>query len=348
MPVRNASGYFVIGIILEDLWGRLEEKTAYARVVLKERGWKMKLNRREFIGAAAGLGAALIAGCGSKEKSGASTGYTLRAPKFDAKTLAVATGDDPAKNTRAAVEALGGMGKLVRGGDFVVIKPNIAWGRPAQNACTTNPDVVAEIIKMCKEVGAEKILVVDHVNDKPAEGVLGITGIKAAAEKAGAGVMAAQNESNFRIIEIPEGKSIVSDTCIKEILKADVFINVPIAKTHSETKLTLGMKNLMGCNWDRQAWHQSDLSQCIVDYVSAVRPDLTILDANRILLTNGPKGPGETKDVKKVIAGVDPVAVDAYGASLFNLKPEDVSHIKMASERGLGEIDIKKMNVKMA
>jgi uncharacterized protein (DUF362 family) len=305
-----------------------------------------KLNRREFIESLAGIGAALfVGGCSSQPEADAKSAKT-RAPKFNANELAVMSGDDPAKNTRAAVDALGGISKLVRKGDFVVVKPNIAWNRPPTAAATTNPEVVAEIVRMCKEAGAYKVLVIDHIIDRPAEGVLGFTGIQAAAEKAGAVVSAAQNESDYRTIAVPKGKVIKSDTCIKDILKADVFINVPIAKTHSATRLTLGLKNLMGCNWDRQAWHQSaSLDQCIADYATAIKPDLTILDATRILLTNGPKGPGQTKDVKKIIAGTDPVAVDAFGATLFNMKPSDIGYIKFAHELGVGEIDLNKMKI---
>jgi uncharacterized protein (DUF362 family) len=305
-----------------------------------------KLNRREFLEAIAGISAALfVGGCRRGEQASGVASTVPRAPAFDVKTLAVGSGDDPAKNTRIAIDALGGMGKLVRSGDFVVIKPNIAWNRPPDAAATTNPEVVAELVRMCKETGAGRVLVIDHIIDRPAEGVLGFTGIRVAAEKAGAQVKAAQNESDYRTIEIPKGKTITSDTCVKDILKADVFINVPIAKTHSATRLTLGMKNLMGCNWDRQAWHGGDLDQCIADYVTAIRPDLTILDANRILLTNGPKGPGDTKKVGKVIASVDPVAVDAYGATLFGMKPEDIGYIKLAHEMGVGEINLAKMKI---
>ncbi|MCE5197634.1 MAG: DUF362 domain-containing protein [Armatimonadota bacterium] len=305
-----------------------------------------KLSRREFIGAAAGLGAALVTGC-SKNEAGALESVKPHTSRLDVKNLAVASGKDPAKNTRAAVDALGGMKKLVREGDVVVIKPNIAWNRPPDAAATTNPHVVSELVKMCKEAGASKVMVLEHVIDKPAEALLSFTGIGPAAEAAGAEVRAAQNESDYRTISIPKGKLIKNDTCIKDILKADVFINVPIAKSHSSTKLTLGMKNLMGCIWDRQAWHQSEsLDQCIVDYITAIRPDLTVLDANKILLTNGPKGPGNTKNVNQVIAGADPVAVDAYGATLFGLKPGDVGFIKLASELGVGEMDLSKISIK--
>lgn len=305
------------------------------------------ISRREFISAAAGLGAAFLVGCGKGPASKAAT-LEHRTSKIDSKVLSVASGLDPAKNTRAAVEALGGMSKVVRKGDFVVIKPNIAWNRAPEMAATTNPQVVAELIRMCKEVGAGRVLIVDHLIDRPAEAVLGMTGIGPAASKAGAETAFAPNESDYRSVEIPKGKAIQSDTCIREILSADVFINVPIAKAHSSTGLTLGMKNLMGCIWDRQAWHQNSLDQCIADYSSAIKPDLIVLDATRILLTNGPKGPGQTKDVKKVIAGIDPVAVDAYGATLFGKKPTDIGHIRLAHELGIGEIDLTKMTVKNA
>lgn len=305
-----------------------------------------QLDRREFLGAVAGLGTAfLIGGCGSKSTESAAVAVP-RPAKFDEKIIAVASGSDPGKLARAAVDALGGLGKLVKKGDFVVIKPNIAWNQPAEVAATTNPFVVAELVKMCKEAGAGRILVIDHVIDKPSEMVLGLTGIQAAGTAAGADVTAAQNESDFRTIEIPKGRAMKSDVCIKEVLKADVFINVPIAKTHGMTKLTLGMKNLMGCTWDRQAWHKNALDQCIADYATAVRPDLIVLDANRILLTGGPKGPGKTKDIGKVIVGIDPVAVDAYGATLFGMKPEAVGHIRLAHEMGVGEIDLAKVKIK--
>jgi len=306
-----------------------------------------KLDRREFLSAVAGLGATFaIGGCGQNESAEAPSTTTPRAARFDEKTLAVASGKDPAKLTRAAVDALGGMGKLVRKGDFVVVKPNIAWNQSPEVAATTNPSVVAEIVKMCKEAGAGRVLVIDHIIDKPAEMVLGLSGIAEACQKAGAEVSAAQNESDFRTVEIPRGHAMKSDTCIKDVLKADVFINVPIGKVHGMTKLTLGLKNLMGCTWDRQAWHQNALDQCIADYATAIRPDLTILDANRILLTGGPKGPGKTRNVGKVIAGVDPVAVDAYGATLFDMKPQDIKHIQLAHDLGVGEMDLAKVKIK--
>ena len=142
-------------------------------------------------------------------------------------------------------------------------------------------------------------------------------------------------------LTVPDAQILSDELVIKDVLDADVLINVPIGKCHSDTQVSLGMKNLMGVIWSRQPWHSSQsVHQCIAEFCRAMRPTLTILDANRILLTNGPQGPGETKDVGQVIAGTDPVAVDAYGATHFGLKPQDIDHIRLAHEYGLGEMDL--------
>ncbi len=247
--------------------------------------------------------------------------------------------------TRAAVEELGGMSKFVSSGDKVVIKPNIAWMRPPTAAATTNPEVVAELVRMCKEAGAGKIIVVDNIIDRPVEGVLNMTGIKAAAELAGAQVLTAENESDYALLEIKDGIEIKKDTCMKLIQSADVFINVPIAKVHSATTLTLSMKNLMGCNCDPNSWHDRDLDQCIADYSTAIKPTLIVMDANRILLTNGPKGPGDTKDTKQVIAGTNAVAVDSYATTLFGMQTKDISYITKAAAIGIGPMDLSKLSI---
>jgi uncharacterized protein (DUF362 family) len=134
---------------------------------------------------------------------------------------------------------------------------------------------------------------------------------------------------------------------LRDLGRADVFINVPIAKVHSSTALTLGCKNLMGTVWDRGAWHRSaSLDQAIADFAAEVRPDLVILDAVRVLLTNGPKGPGRTETRGTVVAGVDPLAVDAYGATLLGRRPEQIAHLKKSHEMGVGEIDLERIEVK--
>ena len=261
--------------------------------------------------------------------------------------IAVASKRDPAGLVRAAMEALGGIGKFVRPGAKVLVKPNIAWACRPEQAATTNPEVVAEIVRLCRKAGAREVKVTDHGLDRPEALVLGITGIQEAAERAGAQVRPALSPAEFERVTLRRGKALKSADVLRDVLRADVFINVPIAKVHNSTELTLGCKNLMGTVWDRGAWHSSpSLDQAIADYAAEIRPHLVVLDAVRLLLTNGPKGPGRVEERGMVIAGADPLAVDAYGATLFARRPEEIAHLRLAHEMGVGEINLKRVTVK--
>lgn len=293
-----------------------------------------KLSRREFLRRAGIVG---VTTCIAGEEF-------LNALEAEAAqpTLSVASGGSPEILVRKAIDGLGGIKKFVKPGNIVLIKPNLAWGRRPEQAANTNPQVISALIKLCRQAGAKRITVLDHSCDST-EAAFSVNGVRDAV-KAGARLVAADKKFMFRSIKIPKGKVLKADECAKEILDADVFINVPIAKVHGSTVITASMKNLMGANFDRQAWHSSsDLEQCIADYSTAVRPNLIVLDAVRILLTRGPKGPGQMKDVGQVIAGTDPVAIDAYAAKLLGKEPSQVSHIRYAAALGLGQIDLKKV-----
>ncbi len=249
---------------------------------------------------------------------------------------------------KRAIDGLGGIKKFVKRGSRVVIKPNIAWARTPAHAANTNPQVVAALIRLCREAGARSILMIEHSCDTSVT-AFELSGMNkiAAAEKVR--LVSAHNKRMYRTIKIPKGKILKSSDCIKDVLDADVFINVPIAKVHGTTVITASMKNLMGVTYARQVWHNSrDLQQCIADYASAVKADLIILDAVRVLLTRGPKGPGETRDVGRVVAGTDPVVIDACAADLVGKKPGSVKHIVYASRMGLGQMDLKKINLRKA
>jgi uncharacterized protein (DUF362 family) len=240
---------------------------------------------------------------------------------------------------RTAVDALGGMGRFVSKGETVCVKPNIAWNRTPEQAATTNPDAVAEVVKMCREAGASKVIVLDNTCHK-AEQCYPKSGIQAAAEKAGAEVILPGNRS-FRNTKITGGKIIKEWELFTDILEADKFINMPIAKHHGLSKLTLSMKNLMGCcGGNRNRFHQ-DLGGVLTDLAQFFKPDLVIMDAIRTMIANGPIG-GNLADVVRqdtVIAGVDQVAIDAFGATLFNLDPMEIPYIAEGQKRGLGTSD---------
>jgi uncharacterized protein (DUF362 family) len=293
------------------------------------------LSRREFLRRAGIAGAACGLGL-----------WHLEEVEAAGPILSVATKGTPEALVKKAIDGLGGIGKFVKRGNSVVIKPNLAWARSPEQAANTNPRIITALIQLCRQAGAGRITVLDHSCDN-STAAFDQSGAKEACSKAGVRLVSADKPYMYRRISIPKGKILKSDQCVKEVLDADVFINVPIAKVHAASGITASMKNLMGVTLNRQAWHNSDdLEQCIADYSSAVKPDLIVLDAIRVLLTRGPKGPGETKDIGKVAACTDPVAVDAFAAGLLGRDPKSVPHIRYAASLGLGQMDLSKIGIK--
>jgi uncharacterized protein (DUF362 family) len=305
------------------------------------------MDRRKFLGLAGlACGGAVVSSCGGGKSEPAARMRTTPAVKNGKGKVFVGENQDPVEALKAAVAAAGGLGFITRGSK-VVLKPNAAWSRNPQQAANTDPRLLSAMIAMCREAGAGKITVFEHTIDRPADQVMAISGIGAAAREAGAELIFSTSDHDFAPILVEKGKLMKQDTLAKAILAADIFINMPKAKHHSETQLTLGLKNLMGVNFNRQAWHRGpSLHQCIADYATAVVIDLTVMDASRILLTNGPKGPGKTRDPHEVIVSFDPVAADAYACGLFDMAPADVDYIIKAAELGIGESDLSKITVK--
>jgi uncharacterized protein (DUF362 family) len=256
--------------------------------------------------------------------------------------LAIVRGDDPSANTMEAVKAIGGIDRFVKKGNKVAIKPNPITPSGPEIAANTNPLVVEAVVKMCMAAGASDVVVLSHDGLRNFEG----NGIMEAATGAGARVVAAMSRDLYQSVPVLRGKIMREVEIIREILDADVFINMPIVKHHAGAIVTLSMKNLLGINWDRRFLHQNGLQQCIADLSTVVKTDLIVMDATRILLTNGPSGPGQTRDERAVIAGTDPVAIDAHGTTLLGRNPDDIGHIRYAYELGVGEMDLNKVSVK--
>ncbi len=260
--------------------------------------------------------------------------------------LAVAKGENPARLTRKAVEALGGMSKFVRRGDIVVIKPNIGWAHGPLYAVNTNPFVVAELVRMCREAGAKRVKVFDNTCCNPRICYKN-SGVEVEAKKAGAEVSHIA-DWKFAPSAFPAGSAMEKWPLYSDAIKCDCFINVPVAKHHRLTHVTLAMKNLMGiCGGNRGVIHQN-IDQKLPELMRFTVPELTVIDAFRILVDHGPSG-GKLADVKftkTVIAGNDPVLCDAYGATLFGHKPRDIAHIKKAEEMQVGSADIGRARVR--
>jgi uncharacterized protein (DUF362 family) len=276
---------------------------------------------------------------------GATVGPTA-VPATSFPDLVVARGGEPEELVRQALTALGGMERFVRPGDNVIIKPNICVAYHSyEYAATTNPWVVGALVKLCFEAGARLVRVMDNPFGGGPEEAYARTGIGEQVQAAG-GRMETMSGFKFIPTEIPEGLDLSQCDIYDEALYADVLIDVPIAKHHSLARLTLGMKNLMGLIYDRPAMH-ANLGQRLADLASRLRPALTVVDAVRVLVANGPTG-GSLDDVRQtdtVIASPDIVAADSYAATLFGLEPDDLSYVRAATAMGLGRSDLDGLNV---
>jgi uncharacterized protein (DUF362 family) len=260
--------------------------------------------------------------------------------------LVVARGDHPEEMVRQAIAALGGIERFVPQGANVVIKPNICVSyHTYEYAATTNPWVVAALVKLCLEAGAKTVKVMDNPFGGTPEEAYARSGIQEQVTAAG-GELISMTPIKFRAEKIPSGLSLTKAAIYDDILQADVLINVPIAKHHSLARLTLGMKNLMGAIKDRPVIH-SDLGQRLADLSSRIYPTLTIIDAIRMLMNHGPTG-GNLDDVKQantVIASPDIVAADSYAATLFGLQPNDLEYIRSGTAMGLGRSDLANLRI---
>jgi len=263
--------------------------------------------------------------------------------------IAVAVGDRvPA--TRAAVDLLGGMGRFVKPGQKVVIKPNMSFGGGPEDATDTHPDVIRELVDLCKDAGAARIRVLDHTLRGEERC---IEGVQKACELYGDDVVQALSRRRFfKAAAIPEGRQMRETDVMWEVLEADVLIAAPVAKSHSGAGVSLSMKGMMGLIYNRGVMHSRyDLHASIVDLASLLKPALVVVDASRVLSSHGPGGPGRVLKSDTVIASADMVAADAQTVAMFEwygrkLQPRNVKHIRIAHERGLGRMDVENLTRK--
>ncbi len=260
--------------------------------------------------------------------------------------MAVASKGTPESNLNAALKAIGGLGQFVKKGERVLLKPNIGWDRTPQQAANTDPELVAEMARLCLAAGAAEVLVTD-VSCDWGPNCMKTSGIQAAAEAVGAKVFVPQ-DSDYQMVDI--GGIVGKWETLKVLYQVDRVINMPVCKQHGGTQVTLNMKNWLGIvRGNRGKLHERGIHQSIADLAQAYRPTLCVLDATRTLMKGGPKG-GNLKDVVKrdiIAVGVDDVALDAYGTELMGKKAEQIEYITLAAKKGLGEIDYKKLKPMM-
>ena len=253
---------------------------------------------------------------------------------------------EPEQLLKAALKEIGGMSRFINKGDVVVVKPNIGWDRRPELAANTNPDLIFHIVKACLDSGAKKVKVFDRTCNNSRRCYRN-SKIKEMAEAAGADV-SHMRENKYKTVKIPNGKAVKEWPIYAEYLNADKVIDVPVAKHHSLSKVSLGMKNLMGVMGSNRGSIHANFTQKMVDIASVILPTLTIVDGYRILTNNGPQGgdPADVKTTKTLIMSSCVVAADAESLKLFGHKVEDVHHVREAISRGLSKFDMNKLSVK--
>jgi len=302
------------------------------------------MNRREFFKKSlqAGLLTGTVATFGNYHKLFANSKiYTP--PNFD---LVAIKGGMPDVMFDKAIASLGGMKSFVKKGQTVVVKPNIGWDVSPERAGNTNPLLVNRIIKHCFEAGAKDVYVFDHTCDDWKKSY-STSGIERTVKDAGGKIVSGASEGYYQDVTISTGEKLKTAKVHELILSCDVFINVPVLKSHGSAELTMSMKNLMGIVWDRRFWHRNDLHQCIADFAAYRKPDLNIIDAYNVMIKNGPRGVS-TNDViqmKSQLISTDMVAIDAAAAKLISYDPTAINYIKLASEKNIGEIDLNKLSI---
>lgn len=311
------------------------------------------MDRRNFLRAAVLAGAAF-----SVKQSGAMTVLSQNmnaataasgAGKYD---MVAVMGGEPVAMFRKAMTEMGGMGKFIKKGQKVCVKPNIGWDKAPELAANTNPLLVGEIVRQCFAAGASEVTVFDHTCDDWRK-CYANSGIEAEAKKAGGKMIPADQESYYKPVSISKGKILKTTKIHEAILNADVWINVPVLKNHGGAKMSISMKNLMGIVWDRKFFHSNDLQQCIAD-ISTLdrRPVLNVVDAYRLMKTNGPRGRSEADVVnsKALFVSQDMVAVDTAATNFFNQVREmplsDVGHLSLGEAHGTGTMKLDSLRIK--
>jgi len=315
---------------------------------------KIKLPRREFLTRTVKAGFSIAAAStlaklmyDSKSPSAAAdVSETVKVPYFSvitrpAQQISIVKGPDPVQSSLKAIDLLGGIERFVKPGDTVVIKPNVAFASPPALGATTNPALVAQIVRLCLDRGkAKKVIVTDNPINNPQSCFL-ISGIGKAASAAGAEVLLPRPA--FFVNTSLKGGKLINDWPIyfEALRKADKLIGIAPLKDHQRSGASMTMKNFYGLLGGRRNIFHQNINTIIAELAMLFRPTLVILDGTMVMMTNGPTG-GSISDLKRtdtLIAGTDPVAVDSFGATLLDLKIPDLPYLSLAADAGVGTTD---------
>lgn len=309
------------------------------------------MSRREFIArsAKAGFSIAAAAALGAffydpKGPTGRDEANIVRLSNYAIRDLnprmAIVSGADRFQTVRRGVKAVGGMETFVKKGDTVLIKVNAAFASPPSLCATTHPDVVRETVKMCLEAGASEVRVTDNPINDPAS-CFRLSGIQAATEESG-GKLYFPKEGYFRETTVKGGSLITRWPLLYEPFKGvDKLIGITPVKDHHRSGASMTLKNWYGLLGGRRNIFHQDIHNIIKELGMMATPSLVILDGTQTMMTNGPTG-GSLSDLKEtnvMIVSTDPVAADAFGATLLEKTPSDLPFILKAADKDVGTAD---------
>lgn len=298
------------------------------------------MRRREFIGRTlGGVAAGSFLGWG---------GGMLRAQDRTERRpdLVAVKGGEPGPMFDRAIAAMGGIAAFVPRNSRVLVKPNVGWDVAPERAANTNPALVRRIIEHCLRAGAKEVVVFDHTCDTWTS-CYSTSGIESAVRDAGGTMIPGNTERHYAEVSLSGTTRLTRVRVHEAFLESDVVINAPVLKDHSSTRLTIGMKNLMGVVWDRGYWHRNDLHRCIAEFATHRKPELTVVDAYRVMKDNGPRGVSgaDVVTMKSLLLATDPVAADAAAAKLAGRDPSDIGYIGLAEELRVGTADLSRLSI---
>jgi len=269
-------------------------------------------------------------------------------PAETGRTMSVVTGPDRIRTVDKAIELLGGVERFIKSSETVAIKPNVAFASPPALGATANPELVAEVVRLCYRAGAGKVIIADNpIND--AASCFALSGIGAAAARTGAEVVL-PTDSMFKYTTLDGGKLIRDwPVFFAPFIKADKLIGIAPIKDHQRAGASMTMKNWYGLLGGRRNIFHQDINTIIAELSMMVKPTLVILDGTEVMMTNGPTG-GSVSDLRRadtMIASCDQVAADAYGCTLLGLKPSDLPYLAKAQQAGSGTIDYESLKPKL-
>ncbi len=254
-------------------------------------------------------------------------------------TVAVIKAEGP-RDVRRALELLGGMGRFVSRGERVLVKPNICAAKDSDSGAVTDPELVAEVCRLAAAQGAEVVVGESPIHPFRSSRVFPRAGYGDFRERYGFPLLDLDSEERVEI-RIPGGVAVRHEVVARPVLECDALINMPVMKTHLQTVVSLGLKNLKGVvpTRDKLIIHLNGLDQGIVDLNTVIRSRLVVVDG--LVGMEGALGPTNGRPVRlgAIVAGDNVVEVDAACARIMGADPWRIPHIRMAAERGLGRLD---------